>query len=48
MFLNLLKPNTHCMHHQLEHSEIPCSVHSALMCIAFISEQRLFLYTAII
>jgi len=28
------------MYHQLEHSEILCSAHSAFMCFAWISEQQ--------
>ena len=38
-FLNLLKPTSYIMYHQLQHSEILCSAHNALMCFVWISEQ---------
>ena len=37
--INLLKSKTYFMYHQLEHSESLCSVHSAFMRFALISEQ---------
>ena len=38
-FVDLLKPKTYFMYHQLFHSEILCSAHNAFMCFAWISEQ---------
>jgi len=38
-YINLLKPKTYCMYHQLQHSEILCSAHNAFLCFAWISEQ---------
>ena len=37
--INLLKPKTYIMYHQLQHSEILCSAQNAFMCFAWISEQ---------
>ena len=39
IILNLLKPKTYFMYHQLWHPEILCSAHSAFMCFVCISEQ---------
>jgi len=36
---NLLKRNNYFPYHQLQHSEILCSTHDALMCFAWISGQ---------
>jgi len=38
-FIDLSKPKTYFMYHQLLHSEILCSAHTAFMCFAWISEQ---------
>ena len=37
--VNLLKPKTYFMYHQLEHSDILCSPQHEFMCFAWISEQ---------
>ena len=37
--VNLLKPKTYFMYHQLQHSEILCSAHNAFMRFARISDQ---------
>ena len=41
--VNLLKPKTYFMYHQLEHSEILCSAHTVYLCVL----QRLFFYTTL-
>jgi len=44
--VNLLKPKTYLMYHQLEHSETLCSAHTVYLCFAWLSEQAalIFLY----
>ena len=48
-FLNLLKPKTYFIYHQLKYSEILCSAHTVYLCVLCGSQnkQRLFLYTAL-
>ena len=41
--VNLLKPKTYYMYHQLQHTEILCSTHYTFMCFAWISEQRVII-----
>ena len=38
-YVNILKPKTYFMYHQLLHTENLCSAHNAFMCFAWVSEQ---------
>ena len=39
VIINILKPKTYFMYHQLYLAEILCSAHNALMCFVWLSEQ---------